>query len=142
MGYGPKRRPTRFTAPQGRFSPPARGVRLPRPNRGPAGSLALLLRTLPAGLRARRRLPGRGGPGYGAYPTTARSEGLAVERLLTVREAARLLGVREQTLYLWVSLKRVPHRKLGRLVRFTVADLEQYVEEQKQVPAKRDNEPL
>ncbi len=65
-----------------------------------------------------------------------------MERLLTVREAARLLGVREQSLYLWVSLKRVPHRKIGRLVRFTMGDLEEYVERQRQLPAARENERL
>lgn len=56
-------------------------------------------------------------------------------RLLTVPEAAALLGVKTQTLYLWVSARRVPHRKIGRLVRFTEADLEEFVNKQLRAPA-------
>jgi excisionase family DNA binding protein len=63
-----------------------------------------------------------------------RRRGPAMNRLLTITEAAALLGVKPQTLYLWVSLRRVPHRKIGRLVRFTEADLEEFVENQKQTP--------
>ena len=55
-----------------------------------------------------------------------------MERLLTIQEAARLLGVKPNTLYLWVSQKRVPHRKIGRLVRFAERDLEEFVELQRQ----------
>jgi excisionase family DNA binding protein len=55
-----------------------------------------------------------------------------VNRLLTIAEAAALLGVKAQTLYFWVSQKRVPHRKIGRLVRFTESDLEEFVGRQKQ----------
>lgn len=57
-----------------------------------------------------------------------------MNRLLTITEAAALLGVKPQTLYLWVSLRRVPHRKIGRLVRFTESDLEEFVSRQKQLP--------
>jgi excisionase family DNA binding protein len=60
-----------------------------------------------------------------------------MERLLTIPEAARLLGVKPNTLYLWVSQKRVPHRKIGRLVRFAERDLEEFVELQRQ-PVKED----
>jgi excisionase family DNA binding protein len=65
-----------------------------------------------------------------------------MEPLLTVREAAQLLGIREQTLYLWVSQKRIPFRKIGRLVRFTGADLQEYVDRQRQEPAEYSHERL
>jgi excisionase family DNA binding protein len=65
-----------------------------------------------------------------------------MERLLSVPEAASLLGVRPQTLYLWVSKKRIPHRKIGRLVRFTEADLAEFVERQHQPAVDSDNERL
>jgi len=68
--------------------------------------------------------------------------GLDVNRLLTITEAAALLGVKAQTLYLWVSQKRVPHRKIGRLVRFTESDLEEFVGRQKQEPTDFEDDAL
>ena len=67
---------------------------------------------------------------------------LAVKRLLTISEAAELLGVKTQTLYVWVAQHRVPHRKIGRLVRFTDADLEEFVNKQKQPSMSPENGPL
>ena len=57
-----------------------------------------------------------------------------MERLLTIEEAARLLGVKPQTLYLWVSRKQIAHRKIGRLVRFRMCDLEEFVDQHRQLP--------
>ncbi len=65
-----------------------------------------------------------------------------MNRLLTIPEAAALLGVKAQTLYLWVSQKRVPHRKIGRLVRFMDADLEEFVGRQKQEPTDFEDDAL
>jgi excisionase family DNA binding protein len=43
---------------------------------------------------------------------------------LTVREAARYLGVSPQTVYLWVERKQIPHlRVMGRNIRFLKSDL-------------------
>ncbi len=58
--------------------------------------------------------------------------GQHMEKLLTIAEAAHLLGVKPQTVYLWVAQRRIPHRKIGRLVRFRMCDLEQYVDQQLQ----------
>ena len=63
-----------------------------------------------------------------------------MERLLDVQEAAALLRVKPQTLYLWVSQGRVPHRKIGRLVRFTDSDLETFVEGQRRLPTLQEDE--
>jgi excisionase family DNA binding protein len=68
-----------------------------------------------------------------------RHPGEAVKRLLTISDAAALLGVKTQTLYVWVSQNRVPHRKIGRLVRFTEADLEEFVALQKHSPQDRED---
>lgn len=68
-----------------------------------------------------------------------RRRGEAVKRLLTISEAAALLGVKAQTLYVWVAQNRVPHRKIGRLVRFTEEDLEEFVEQQKNSPKGCEN---
>jgi excisionase family DNA binding protein len=46
---------------------------------------------------------------------------------LTVREAARFLGVSVQTVYLWVERKQIPHlRVMGRNIRFLKSDLERF----------------
>jgi len=48
---------------------------------------------------------------------------------LTVREAARFLGVSTQTVYLWVERKQIPHlRVMGRNIRFLKSDLEAFRE--------------
>jgi excisionase family DNA binding protein len=46
---------------------------------------------------------------------------------LTVREAAKFLGVSTQTVYLWVERKQIPHlRVMGRNIRFLRSDLEPF----------------
>jgi excisionase family DNA binding protein len=46
---------------------------------------------------------------------------------LTVREAAKFLGVSPQTVYLWVERKQIPHlRVMGRNIRFFKSDLETF----------------
>ena len=49
---------------------------------------------------------------------------LGEEYPLTVRQAAKFLGVSPQTVYLWVERKQIPHlRVMGRNIRFLRADL-------------------
>jgi excisionase family DNA binding protein len=51
----------------------------------------------------------------------------AEESPLTVREAAKYLGVSPQTVYLWVERKQIPHlRVMGRNIRFLKSDLEPF----------------
>jgi excisionase family DNA binding protein len=46
---------------------------------------------------------------------------------LTVREAAKYLGISPQTVYLWVERKQIPHlRVMGRNIRFLKSDLETF----------------
>jgi excisionase family DNA binding protein len=46
---------------------------------------------------------------------------------ITVKEAARFLGVSSQTVYLWVERKQIPHlRVMGRNIRFLKSDLEPF----------------
>jgi len=46
---------------------------------------------------------------------------------LTVRDAAKYLGVSPQTVYLWVERKQIPHlRVMGRNIRFLKSDLETF----------------
>jgi excisionase family DNA binding protein len=46
---------------------------------------------------------------------------------VTVREAAKYLGVSTQTVYLWVERKQIPHlRVMGRNIRFLKSDLDSF----------------
>jgi excisionase family DNA binding protein len=46
---------------------------------------------------------------------------------MTVKDAARFLGVSPQTVYLWVERKQIPHlRVMGRNIRFLKSDLEPF----------------
>ena len=46
---------------------------------------------------------------------------------ITVKDAARFLGVSPQTVYLWVERKQIPHlRVMGRNIRFLKSDLEPF----------------
>ena len=46
---------------------------------------------------------------------------------INVKEAARFLGVSQQTVYLWVERKQIPHlRVMGRNIRFLKSDLEPF----------------
>jgi len=46
---------------------------------------------------------------------------------LTVKEAAKFLGVSPQTVYLWVERKQIPHlRVMGRNIRFLKSDLDSF----------------
>jgi excisionase family DNA binding protein len=62
-----------------------------------------------------------------ATPIESKYEPRADERPLTVREAAKYLGVSPQTVYLWVERRAIPHlRVMGRNIRFLKSDLETF----------------
>ncbi|MGC2333064.1 MAG: helix-turn-helix domain-containing protein [Candidatus Acidiferrales bacterium] len=62
-----------------------------------------------------------------AAPIEGTYETAADERPLTVREAAKYLGVSPQTVYLWVERRAIPHlRVMGRNIRFLKSDLETF----------------
>jgi len=56
------------------------------------------------------------------------------ERLISVKEAAKLLNISVHTLYSWVSEKRIPSVKMGRRVAFDPEDLEAWVNKNKIAP--------
>ena len=50
-----------------------------------------------------------------------------IELPMSVKEAAKFLGVSPQTVYLWVERKQIPHlRVMGRNIRFLKSDLEPF----------------
>lgn len=48
-------------------------------------------------------------------------------QLVNVHEAARFLAVSPSTVYGWVWQRRIPFVKVGRAVRFDMADLERFI---------------
>jgi excisionase family DNA binding protein len=50
-------------------------------------------------------------------------------QLVNVNEAAQFLAVSPSTLYGWVWQRRIAYIKVGRAVRFDMADLERFVAE-------------
>ena len=58
-------------------------------------------------------------------PDTSQIAIAELEQPLTVKDAAKFLGVSPQTVYLWVERKQIPHlRVMGRNIRFLKSDLE------------------
>jgi excisionase family DNA binding protein len=62
--------------------------------------------------------------------------GMAISKLLTLREASERTGHRESTYRAWVLSRKVPFYKIGRSVRISETDLEQIIN-QARVPAAR-----
>jgi excisionase family DNA binding protein len=61
----------------------------------------------------------------GRRPPQTPDRGL--EPPMSVKEAAKFLGVSPQTVYLWVERKQIPHlRVMGRNIRFLKSDLESF----------------
>jgi excisionase family DNA binding protein len=51
-----------------------------------------------------------------------------MEKLFTVPEVAQILQVKPSTIYTWVRLGKLPHLRLGRLVRFTLDHIKKLME--------------
>ena len=53
------------------------------------------------------------------------------ERWLSVEEIAQHLGVQRETIYKWVAKRKMPSHKVGRLLKFQVNEVDQWVREGK-----------
>jgi len=51
------------------------------------------------------------------------------KRLLSIKELSQYLGVKEHTLYIWVSQRRIPFVKCGRLTKFDLKRIDKWIEE-------------
>jgi excisionase family DNA binding protein len=51
------------------------------------------------------------------------------QRLVTVQEAADLLGLSPYTLYAWIAQRRIVHTRLGRAVRIPAAEVRRLIRE-------------
>ena len=59
-------------------------------------------------------------------------------RLLNMDEASHLLGIKKSTLYDMVMRKRIGYVKIGRLNKFTLDDIQTYINKNKVEPVKAD----
>jgi excisionase family DNA binding protein len=50
-------------------------------------------------------------------------------KLLNIKETAQWLGVTEGTLRVWICHKKVPYVKVGKLVKFDLKRIEQWISE-------------
>ena len=53
------------------------------------------------------------------------------KRLIGVEETAKYLDIKPHTLYTWVSQRRIPFVKCGRLTKFDLKDIDEYIRENK-----------
>ena len=49
-------------------------------------------------------------------------------QLINIRELAELTGLSVGTLYQWVSQRRIPFVKVGRLTKFDIRDIDEWIE--------------
>jgi excisionase family DNA binding protein len=60
------------------------------------------------------------------------------KHLMDTNEASEFLGISKNTLYEWIVQKKVPHVKVGRLVKFKKDDLEEWLRKRTQEEDKRE----
>ncbi len=55
-------------------------------------------------------------------------------RLLTIKEVSKIIGLSKHTLYKMVSQRRIPYVKVGRLTKFDVTLLDQWIKQHTVMP--------
>ncbi len=50
------------------------------------------------------------------------------KRLITIKETSEYLGISVNTLYSWVSQKKISYVKVGRLTKFDLRVLDRYID--------------
>ncbi|OHB94726.1 MAG: hypothetical protein A2Z57_13390 [Planctomycetes bacterium RIFCSPHIGHO2_12_39_6] len=57
-------------------------------------------------------------------------------KLIDMNEAASILGIKKSTLYALVMRKQIGHKKLGKLTRFSVNDIQEFINRNHVEPVK------
>lgn len=57
-------------------------------------------------------------------------------KLMDMNEAASILGIKKSTLYALVMRKQIGHKKLGKLTRFSMDDIQEYINRNHVEPVK------
>jgi len=53
------------------------------------------------------------------------------KQFLNIKETALYLGIKGSTIYSWVHTKQIPYYKIGRLVKFRVEEIDQWIREKR-----------
>lgn len=51
------------------------------------------------------------------------------KQLLNVSELSQLIGIKPNTIYHWVSQKKIPYVKIGRSTKFDISEIEGWIKE-------------
>ncbi|MFC1599234.1 helix-turn-helix domain-containing protein [Candidatus Omnitrophota bacterium] len=58
-------------------------------------------------------------------------------RYLGIKELSEYLGVKTRTVYSWISEQKIPYVKVGRLVRFELRKIDEWLDNNSVEPRKR-----
>jgi excisionase family DNA binding protein len=56
-------------------------------------------------------------------------------RLLNVAEVANLLGIKVSTIRAWVLERKIPYYKIGRSIRFSEQELQEFLQKNHRIPS-------
>jgi len=51
-----------------------------------------------------------------------------VPKLYDIRDVAKILGVKPSTVYTWIKQGKIPHIRIGRLIRFTLEQIDGFLQ--------------
>jgi len=52
-------------------------------------------------------------------------------RYISITEASEYLGLTKGTLYVWACQKRIPYLKIGKLLKFDIIEIEQWLKDKR-----------
>jgi excisionase family DNA binding protein len=58
------------------------------------------------------------------------------KRFLSPKELSEYIGLAEQTIYHWVYEKKIPYHKIGRLIKFDIKEIDEFIAKLKVKPLK------
>ena len=77
------------------------------------------------------RCVGKGAESFGMIRDIKKSSADNSNRLINIDELSLMLGVAKNTLYDWCAIRKIPHYKLGKLIKFKVEEIEVWLAEKK-----------
>jgi len=52
------------------------------------------------------------------------------KKYISVKELSQYTSISPHTIYLWIQLKKLPYHKIGKLIRFNLAEIEAWLRAQ------------